>query len=99
MSVINQQNCKRVLVKFVDEDRKIIKKVYEKLFPDAAKNRFFNIISHPNDFVSYSFSSNEAYVLAKTLQNVIGGTEDEPVLILSDALLNFIEETPKIVVL
>lgn len=99
MSVINQQNCKKVLAKFVDEDRKVIKRVYEKLFPDAAKNRFFNIISHPNDFVKYSFSSTEAYVLAKTLQNVIQGTEDEPVLVLSDALLNFIEEPQKIIVL
>ncbi|NBA76857.1 hypothetical protein GOQ04_14965 [Emticicia sp. ODNR4P] len=93
MAVITQYNAKYVLHKFEGTDRQILSKVFYKIFPDAAKTRFENIVKRPDD-ASYQFNSIEAFQMATALANVIKGTEDEPLLEITPALLNFIDETP-----
>lgn len=93
MAVITQYNAKSVLHKFEGKDRQILSKVFYKIFPDAAKTRFENIVKRPDD-EAYQFNSIEAFQMATALTNVIEGSENEPMLKITPALLQFIDETP-----
>ena len=92
MQIVTNTNLKDIIVKLPADDKRIIEKVFYKTFPEAPPTRFQNVVKHKGQH--YPFSEIEAILLSKRLLEVIQGSVENPVLIKSDALLEFIELLP-----